>query len=447
MKRYTTDELYEIYRRHPKVVIDSRQVRPGCLFAALRGTRHDGHEFADKALEAGAAFVLIDNPLFHRGERYLLVEHTVLDALQALARHHRMRLAIPVLGITGSNGKTTTKELCQAVLSQCWRTHATPGNWNNHIGLPLTLLAMPPDTQVAVVEMGASGPGEIAMLCEIARPTHGLVTNVGAAHLEGFGSLEGVMRAKKELYDFLAAHGGTALVNLNEPHLARMAAAVPKRLYYGDECAGHAPCLQARMERDFPQVAFAARLFDGGTLHIESRLAGRHNYQNLLTATAVGALFGVAPEQISAAIAGYVPRNKRSEVRQVGPFHILLDAYNANPVSMRHALDTFARWPQRPRIAVLGHMLELGAVSEQAHEELAAYAAARGFDHVLLVGQAFEAAARRHGLPWFATALEAAKWFAERPWPKGTALLLKGSRGIALEQMLEQPPFVAPPTG
>lgn len=444
MKRYTTNELYGIYRRHPKVVIDSRQVAPGCLFAALRGTHYDGHEFAEEALQAGAAFALIDNPVFHRGDRYLLVEHTVLDALQALARHHRMHFAIPVLGITGSNGKTTTKELCQAVLRRRWRTHATPGNWNNHIGLPLTLLAMPSDTQVAVIEMGASSPGEIAMLCEIARPTHGLVTNVGAAHLEGFGSLEGVMRTKKELYDFLATHGGTALVNLNEPHLARMAAAVSKRLYYGDECSGCMPCLQGQMERDFPEVRFSVRLFDGTSMSAESRLAGRHNYQNLLTATAVGALFGVEAEQMAAAIACYVPRNKRSEVRQAGPFRILLDAYNANPVSMRHALDTFAHWPQRPRIAVLGHMLELGAMSNQAHDELAAYALAQGFDHVLLVGEAFQAAARRHGLPWFATAVEVAKWFAERSWPKETALLLKGSRGIALEQMLEQLPFREP---
>ncbi len=443
MKRYDIDTLYQIYRRHPKVVIDSRQVTEGCIFAALRGERHDGHEFAEQALAKGAAFVLIDNPLFHRGERYLLVEHTVLDALQALARRHRETFAIPVLGITGSNGKTTTKELCHAVLAKAWRVHATPGNWNNHIGLPLTLLAMPPGTQVAVIEMGASGPDEIGFLCEIARPTHGLVTNVGAAHLEGFGSLEGVIRTKKELYDFLAAHDGTALVNANEPHIPRMAAHVRKRVFFGDACAGDHPCVQGTLLRDFPEVAFQARLFDGATLQVESRLAGRHNYQNLLAATAVGALFGVSPEKIAEALAEYVPRNQRSEVRTLGPFRILLDAYNANPVSMRHALDTFARWPERPRVAVLGHMLELGADSARAHDELAAYALRLGFEHVLLAGEAFREAARKHDLPWFEDAAAVAAWFAERQWPSGTGVLLKGSRGIALEKVLDLPPFVA----
>ncbi len=441
MKRYNTEELYRIYLRHPKVVIDSREVTEGSIFAALRGERHDGHEFAAQALEAGAACVLIDNPLFHRGDRYLLVEHTVLEALQALARRHRQRFTIPVLGITGSNGKTTTKELCHAVLSKAWRVHATPGNRNNHIGLPLTLLAMPPDTEVAVIEMGASAPGQIAFLCAIARPTHGLVTNVGAAHLEGFGSLEGVRRTKKELYDFLADTDGTALVNINEPHLAEMAAQVRKRVFFGDRCAGAQPCVQGTLLRDFPEVTFQARLPDGTTLQAESRLAGRHNYQNLLAATAVGFLFGVSPEKIAAALAEYVPRNQRSEVRTLGPFRILLDAYNANPVSMRHALDTFARWTERPRVAVLGHMLELGAESDRAHDELAACAKSLGFEHVLLAGEAFRRAAEAHGLPWLPDAEAVAAWFAERQWPEGTAVLLKGSRGIALEKVLDFPPF------
>ncbi len=441
MKYLDVDTLYAIYRQHPKVVVDSRKVTPGCIFAALRGLHHDGHEFAEQALKAGAAYALIDNPLYHRGAQYLLVRHSVLEALQALARRHRQAFTIPVLAITGSNGKTTTKELCHAVLQQAWRTHATPGNWNNHIGLPLTILQMPRDTQMAVIEMGASGPGEIAFLCQIAQPTHGLVTNVGAAHLEGFGDLQGVIRTKKELYDFLAQHHGTAFVNLNEPHVPQMAAHVPKRVYFGDHCDGHQPCLQGELQQAHPNVIFKTQLFDGQTQQVHSQLAGPHNYQNLLAAATIGAYFDISPQDIASALAQYQARNQRSELRQQGPFQILLDAYNANPVSMRHALNTFAHWQAPIRIAVLGHMLELGSASAQAHDELTAYALTLGFDHILLVGAAFKAAAQHYELLWFATAAAAAQWFAERQWPQGTAVLLKGSRGIALEQMLDLPPF------
>ena len=434
--------LYRQYLNQPVVTTDSRNITPGCIFFALRGSRVDGHTFAAQSLANGAALVVIEDekflpaPQHAHFPRYVLVPD-VLKALQDLARHHRRQFHIPVIGITGSNGKTTTKELISAVLSSHYPTHYTKGNFNNHLGLPLTLLSMPAETEVAVIEMGASIPGDIELLCNIAEPTHGLITNIGKAHLEGLGGLEGVKKEKSALYRFLALTDGMAFINMNEPYLAELAQPVYKKLYYTQS---EAPSLEHRpyeiklLSTDpFVSVAFLDDRGEGVEVH--SQLIGTYNFPNIMTAIVLGRYFKVPMEKIKAAIEQYIPSNNRSQIVDWQGNMLIKDAYNANPNSMRAALENLSRQKASKKIAILGDMLELGEGELEEHRQIIAFAESCGIPQILLVGPLFGAAnSGKHSNFENAPALRS--WWQEHP-VDGACILLKGSRGMRLETLLE----------
>ncbi|MEY4134820.1 MAG: UDP-N-acetylmuramoyl-tripeptide--D-alanyl-D-alanine ligase [Saprospiraceae bacterium] len=430
-------ELYELFRASRKVSTDSRHPVPGSLFFALKGIHFDGNDYAADALSAGAAYAVVDNPSVVRPDMpFILVEDT-LSTLQQLARFHRRQFLIPIIAITGSNGKTTTKELVSTVLSAHYRTHFTKGNLNNHIGICLTLLGMPDDTEVAVVEMGANAQGEIAALCAIAEPTHGVVTNIGKAHLEGFGGLEGVKKGKSELYRFMIGQKGTVFINTGEDFLSDLSEGVQKRVFYGlsESLSPDSPRMEVRLagEQPFLSVEFLSENDTSVTIH--SQLIGRYNLGNLVTAIALGRYFKVPAEKIKGALEAYVPGMNRSQLLQKGTNTFILDAYNANPSSMEQALRNFARVPGEKKIAVLGAMFELGAASSAEHDYIARLALDLRFGQVILAGAEFQAAARSLGLPFFSNSSELASWFSSNSWDN-TTFLLKGSRGMQMEKML-----------
>lgn len=407
-------KLYDIYCASRGVVTDSRKVREGELFFALRGENFDGNDYAAKALEMGAVAAVVDRAEVAVDERYVVVDDT-LSALQDLARYHRQRLSIPVVAITGTNGKTTTKELVAAVLSEGYRTYFTQGNLNNHIGVPLTILSIPHDAQVAIVEMGASAQGEIALLCSIAQPTYGLVTNVGRAHLEGFGGEEGVRKGKGELYDYLASTAGVALYRTDDRVLSAMVA-----------------------ERRGLQVkGYSSGLAEG----VRSNLVGDYNHFNIAAALAVAELFGIGREVAERAIGEYVPTNNRSQMLTTERALLTVDCYNANPSSMavaiaNHAATNHADYPAK--VLILGDMLELGEWSRSEHQRVLDSALASDAQRVLVVGSCFaEVAAERSTdrLVSFASADSLAQWLGEHPLERAF-VLVKGSRGVGLERVL-----------
>ncbi|NUO00427.1 MAG: UDP-N-acetylmuramoyl-tripeptide--D-alanyl-D-alanine ligase [Saprospiraceae bacterium] len=428
--------LYQIYLNHPVVTTDSRNVPQGALFFALRGDNFDGNQFAAKALEDGAAFAVVDDPTVCENDRFLLVEDT-LAALQELGRHHRRQFEIPVIAITGSNGKTTTKELVSSVLSSHYPTHFTKGNFNNHIGLPLTLLSMPAQTEVAVIEMGANHQGEIEFLCSLAEPTHGLITNIGKAHLEGFGGIEGVKKGKSELYRYLAAHKGMVFINKNEPFLEDLAAPVSKKLFYtksdAPDFASEYYETQLLAADPFVRVAFLSEY--GELVEVMSRLIGIYNFNNIMTAITLGKYFKVPAHKIKTAIEEYVPTNNRSQLIRLGEHTVILDAYNANPDSMRQAILNLAAMEGTHKIAVLGDMLELGESSAEEHRRIAQLAVDQGFDQVVLTGPSFAEAAREAGLRHFNQVDDLRDWFLLQDFPP-SLLLIKASRGMRMERLL-----------
>ncbi len=431
-----TAQLYDFFREAPLVCTDSRQVAADDFFIGLRGDRFDGNQFAAQALEQGAAYALVDDPEVVTSDRMILVPDT-LAALQDLARFHRRQFDIPILAITGSNGKTTTKELLAAVLDSHYQVHVTKGNLNNHIGVPLTLLAMPTDAEIAVIEMGANHRGEIAALCRIAEPTHGLITNIGKAHLEGFGGEMGVRLGKGELYDFLRATNGTVFVNADERHLPEMAEGIKHAIYYrtsAEPVAGSAE-FEIKPVELHPDIVLAFLGEEGKLIQVTTQLPGKHNFENLKTAVGVGKYFKVPSDKIARAIADYRSSNNRSERRRVGGIEFFLDAYNANPSSMEAALQTFHQMAGAPRAVILGSMLEMGEESEQVHEHIARLAMAQHYEAIILVGEGFEPVAQSSGLPYFATVEELKAWFWQQSWP-GYHILIKGSRGIQLDRLI-----------
>jgi len=428
-------QLYELFQQYPTVTTDSRDVPADSLFFALKGERFDGNAFAENALEKGAAFAVIDNPDYKKSDRYLLVED-VLKALQQLAIHHRRQFHIPILAITGSNGKTTTKELVSRVLAARYPTHWTQGNLNNHIGVPLTLLRMPTTTEVAVIEMGANHQGEIDFMCHIAEPTHGLITNIGKAHLEGFGGIEGVKKGKSELYRYLGRSGGMAFVNGSERFLPQLAESVSKKLFYQQSPGSSIkdPYHIYLME----EQPFVKALFLSGhdvPREVHTQLSGIYNFSNVMTAIAIGKYFKVPALRIKEAIESYVPENMRSQLLQHGSNTILLDAYNANPTSMRFAIENFARYHAKKRLAILGDMLELGEDSEKEHQDIIALLEELNIDQVVLVGPEF--AKTRHHFLQVEDVAAAKTWFNEQKLSE-THILVKGSRGMQLETILEK---------
>ncbi len=432
----TIDQLYNVYSQHRHIVTDSRKAGPGDLFFALRGDRFDGNQFARQALEQGAAYAIVDDPAVCTDERYLLVED-VLQALQQLALRFRRHFSIPVVAIAGSNGKTTTKDLVSAVMGSHYPTHYTQGNFNNHIGVPLTLLAMPLHTEIAIIEIGANNIGEVDFLCRIAEPTHGLITNIGKEHLEGFGSLEGVKQGESELYRYLAEHGRMAFVNQDEAFLEALATPVQKKLFYGQSegFSANNPVYEVQLVEAAPFVKAAFMDDEGQVIAIQSQLFGKYNFANIMTAIVLGRYFKVPPHKIKAAIEQYQPQSNRSEIKTIGSNTFVLDAYNANPSSMEQAICSFRELPGEHKIAILGEMLELGDAAPTEHVQIVELALAQDFEQVVLVGVGFEQVAKMRQIPYFQNVTTLRQWFEEQAFQQ-RYFLLKGSRGVQLEKML-----------
>ncbi|MBK8555115.1 MAG: UDP-N-acetylmuramoyl-tripeptide--D-alanyl-D-alanine ligase [Lewinellaceae bacterium] len=407
------------------------------MFFALKGENFNGNAFAAQALASGAAWAVVDDPSLAGDARMLLVPD-VLTALQDLALHHRRQFMIPILAIGGSNGKTTTKELVHAVLCKQYPCHATKGNLNNHIGVPLTLLSMPAETEVAVVEMGANHAGDIQKLCQITEPTHGLLTNIGKEHLEGFGNLEGVKQAEGELFDYLREHKGWAFVNASEKYLKSMSRRNRRLLYCAaNEPEPHDNIIEVQLVAHHPFVVAAFLDENDQKVSVNTQLVGWYNFYNVMTAIALGIYFKVPSAKIKAAIEGYTPRNNRSQILPRGSNTILLDAYNANPSSMEAALKMLKAFPAERKIAVLGDMLEVGADSLTEHQIILRMARRSGFQQIILVGPGFKACDDGKGKDVFLPDAGALRdWLAAHPI-ENTVLLFKGSRGIRLETALD----------
>ena len=421
--------LYQLYLQHPHIQTDTRQLQKGDLFFALKGPNFNGNLFALRALEQGAAYAIIDEPIEGGPADRLFLVPDVLTALQELALHHRRQFDIPFIAITGSNGKTTTKELIHAVLSSSYITYTTQGNLNNHIGIPLTLLSVKKDAQFAVIEMGANHQKEIEGYCRYARPTHGLITNAGKAHLEGFGGPEGVKKGKGELYDFLRAHAGTAFVMWDYDYLRTMSQGIPHIIRYGTKDAELTGVVRPGGGDSFLRVDITTDLPIGS---IQTQLVGDYNLPNVLAAVAIGHHFGVAPDRIRQAIEAYAPSNSRSQLIEKDGNHVILDAYNANPSSMRAAIENFARIPS-PKVLVLGAMAELGPESLNEHRGIVELIGQYPWQQVVLVGGDFEKI--EHPYTRFANSKEAAGWFRQAGL-QGVYILVKGSRSSRMEEVL-----------
>lgn len=420
--------LYQKYSASGHVSTDTRKIVPGCLYVALRGEKFNGNAFVEEALRSGAGWAVIDDPEFAGLPGTTLVPDALV-ALQDLARMHRSHLNIPVIGLTGSNGKTTSKELLHAVLSTTFRTYATRGNLNNHIGVPLTVLSIPKDTEVAVVEMGANHVGEIALLSSIARPTHGFITNIGKAHIGTFGGFENIIRGKTELFDFLLRNEGVVFINSANPILAPMIRRFQHPvLYPGPDDFIHVELLETT-----PNLVCRA---DGGE-PFQTGLSGAYNFENIAAALAVGKYFGVDLRAATAAVAAYVPSNMRSQLIVRGTNTVILDAYNANPSSMEAAVRNLQTRKDVIKAVILGDMYELGDDTEKEHRALGELLNSCGFDQIFLCGPLMEAAAQAcPGARHFMTKAELAAALEEKPL-RDTTVLIKASRGMSLESLAE----------
>ncbi|TAG13490.1 MAG: UDP-N-acetylmuramoyl-tripeptide--D-alanyl-D-alanine ligase [Sphingobacteriia bacterium] len=422
-------QLYKIYQQNPSVQTDTRKLQKDDLFFALKGPHFNGNLFAEKALEMGAAFAIIDEAPSVSNKRLILVENA-LDTLQQLAKFHRQQLNIPFIAITGSNGKTTSKELIYAVLSSHFKTYTTQGNLNNHIGVPLTILSVQPDAEMAVIEMGANHQKEIESYCSYTLPSHGLITNCGKAHLEGFGGVEGVRKGKGELFDFLRTHKGTAFVYADYDYLLPMSEGIEHKVFYGQSEG----LIQGTVlwNNPFLKVAITRGL---STPTLASQLVGDYNLPNILCAAAIGKFFGVEDEKIATAIAAYSPSNSRSQLMQMGSNQIILDAYNANPTSMKAAIENFAKLDAPQKIIMLGAMMELGEESMAEHLALVELIREYTWKEVVLVGGDFKNIA--HGFTYFEDALQAKLWLETQHF-KDAYLLIKGSRSFKMERVIGQ---------
>lgn len=430
MKLGSIEALYSIYTKHPSVVTDTRKLKLGDLYFALKGPNFNGNIFALQALEQGAAYAIVDEEIPNSSafQDSILFVDDVLTTLQALAKYHRQQFNIPFIAITGSNGKTTTKELVYAVLASHFKTYTTQGNLNNHIGVPLTLLSIPKDADIAVIEMGANHLHEIQSYCSYTLPTHGMITNCGKAHLEGFGSEAGVKKGKGELFDFLSAHNGTAFVMEDYDYLQTMSNKIPNVIGYGQhngqiqgEAIDHNGILTVKINKgiDIDQI--------------QTNLVGNYNLPNVLAAVAIGQEFKVPNDKIKSAIENYIPTNSRSQLLTWNNNEVILDAYNANPSSMKLAVENFAKINKENKIVCLGGMRELGADTLMEHQLLIDQLNQTNWENVLLVGSEFKPCV--HNYLYFDTVQEAKAWLHAQAL-KGYTLLIKGSRGIQMEQLI-----------
>lgn len=419
--------IYQHFTKSYSITTDSRKVEQGSIFFALKGEHFDGNDFAlQVANEGTAACVVADRQELADHPRLIKVDDSLV-ALQQLARHHRMTTKPIVIGITGTNGKTTSKELITAVLSRRYRTIATQGNYNNHIGVPLTLLRIRPDTEIAIVEMGANHPKEIETLCSIARPDYGAITNIGKAHLEGFGSFEGVVKTKTELYDYLRQHHGTAFVNADNTLLTLHAQGLQQHLYGSDDDS----LTKVTFLKAEPFLSIQYQ-----DLYIQTQLVGDYNYENAALATAIGTHFGIEPHEIKMALESYHPENSRSQVIHTDSNTIIMDAYNANPVSMEAAIRNFCRIKKDNELLIIGEMRELGNDSAKEHQNITDLLVAQQCHNVIVVGAAFQATCHVPGWLYFDD-VDTLCQHLQNNKPQHTHILIKGSRGMKLEKTLE----------
>lgn len=420
--------LYQKYRESGKVSTDTRKITPGSVFFALKGEKFNANIFAEEALEKGAKYAVIDEAVFAKDSRYILVKN-VLQALQQLARHHRNQLKIPFIGLTGSNGKTTSKELLNAVLSKKFKTLATKGNLNNHIGVPLTILSIDDSIELAIIEMGANHLGEIALLCSIANPTHGFITNIGKAHIGMFGGFENIIRAKSELYQHLIQTKGQVFINSQNPILANMAKRFTAPLfypagsdYYHCELLSADPFLKVRTETGE---------------EIVTQLIGGYNFENVASALCIGKYFGVRPSDASEAITAYAPGNMRSQVVKKGTNMIILDAYNANPSSMVAAIENLDDMRALNKVVILGDMFELESEAEVEHRAIGKLLAEKKFNQVYLCGKLMKDAYAELPSAQYAEKKEDLLSLLQKNPPTDATILVKASRGIGLETVVE----------
>ena len=421
----TIEQLHQLFLEFPQVCTDTRKISPNCIFFALKGDNFNGNSYAGQALVKGASYTIVDEVEFAIGDKTILVEN-VLTTLQELALFHRNYCKAKVIGLTGSNGKTTTKELITAVLSRKYKTIATKGNLNNHIGVPLTLLSITPDTEMAVVEMGANHLKEIEFLCKLAMPNYGYITNFGKAHLEGFGSEEGVIKGKSELYDFLTSHGKSIFFNADDPIQKKKLATVINKYGYSQN------------DNEFFKInLIGADPFveiEVGGIQISTQLVGSYNFTNCCAAILIGKYFNVELGQIKQGIENYIPQNNRSQIIDKNGHHIILDAYNANPTSMKAALENFQQLKAKYKIAFLGDMFELGKTAEKEHQEISNIAESMNFDQVFLIGENFF---KTTGTYNKFRSFDQLKETLKSNTLENATILIKGSRGMALERILD----------
>lgn len=428
-------DLYQKYGECSVVSTDTRKIPSDSMFFALKGPNFDANTFAEQALEKGAKYAVVDNPNVVLNDNILLVEDS-LKSLQSLANYHRKQLPIPFIALTGSNGKTTTKELINSVLSTRYKTHCTQGNLNNHIGVPLTILAIQNDIEIAIIEMGANKQGDIKELVEICEPTHGFITNIGKAHLEGFGGIEGVRKGKGELFDWLAQNHQTIFVNIASSPTHEMAMerqGFKEIVTYTTDTNRRFPTVVTMME-DSPFVKFIER--EGG--FYTSHLTGEYNFENMVAAIKIGQYFGIELQKACQAVADYIPNNNRSQFIKKGLNNVLMDAYNANPSSMSAAITYFNDLKNDRKMVILGDMYELGDEAVSEHEALGKLLAECNFDKILLVGQLMENALKE--LPmmkalYFPDKFGLHTWLQDYP-QRDMYILVKGSRGMSLESIL-----------
>ena len=426
----TTKEIYKLFQKFPRISTDSRKIEKNSIFFALKGDNFNGNMYAAAAIQQGAAIAIIDEKEFEISDKTILVKNALIT-LQELASIHRETLGLPILGITGTNGKTTTKELVAAILAQKFKVKFTQGNLNNHIGVPLTLLKMNSETEFGVVEMGANHPGEIAKLCEITNPDYGIITNIGKAHLEGFGSFEGIIKTKSELFSHLMKKNGTIFYNNENSILVDLVDKFQNKISFGTKNAD----ITGELLQSLPYIHIKTN-FKKGVLYLNTKLIGDYNFENIMAAVCIGSHFGVDPLKIQIALKEYVPDNSRSQLIEKGELKIIMDAYNANPTSMQASIKSFLSGGSNNNVLILGDMLELGDYSQQEHINILNLLKSYQTGDIFLVGEIFSKIAGKYNYKHFIKVEQLCE-FLNKSHIKKANVLIKGSRGIQLEKVLD----------
>ncbi len=426
-----TDTLYRFFIRNPEICTDSRNVSKGSIFFALKGESFNGNQFAAQALKQGSSYAVVDEQKYVTDERYILVDD-VLFSLQKLAMFHRMHFNIPVIAITGTNGKTTTKELINSVIRKEYRVVSTYGNLNNHIGVPLSLLKIKDNTEIVIIEMGANHRGEITKLCELAIPTHGMITNIGTAHLEGFGNIETIVKTKTELYEYLDKNGGTIFINRENEILAGCLSKIScEKISYGGISGNYSGIIK----NSVPALELKV-LIDNNSFALKTNMFGAYNFENVLAAISIGSYFNVETKTIIEIIEGFKPYDNRSQIVKTVVNTLICDAYNANPASMKMAIDNFLLMNSVKKVLILGDMFELGENSEKEHIKLVKYVKDKSFSRIILIGKFFSAVNQTLQIPAFIDVDSFVKWLDKNPI-KSSYILIKGSRGMKLEKVID----------